>query len=107
MDGWRDGTKIEVYFIFLFFYKMDSSNLQSTQQLIRKDNQLKPVDKYKLWIERIKFFYPVSTQGDRTEVLKLRDDILSLRQSLIDAFNVIGKIRLNSKSRRPKYRGGQ
>ena len=61
---------------------MDSSNLQSTQQLIRKDNQLKPVDKYKLWIERIKFFYPVSTQGD---------DIISLRQSLIDAFNVIDK----------------
>ena len=49
------------------------------------------MDKYKLWIERVKFFYPVSTKADRTEVLKLRDDIISLRPSLMDAFNIIDK----------------
>ena len=59
--------------------------LQAARKLVEADNKITPVsDKYRLWIDRVRFFYPdIQKVGD--------DNMLAMRTRLIEAFNVIDK----------------
>ena len=60
--------------------------LHSADKLLAQDSKRTPVsEKYRLWIDRISFFYPtIKTPTPETDYKTLRD-------YLIDAFNVIDK----------------
>ena len=94
-------NKIAFLQLFLFFIFIELFSPRSSgpaRELLRRDNDLKPVEKYKpwsesvrmynTWIKPIAFFYP------DIKIPPPDADLITLRQSLLDAFTVIDKTQI-------------